>query len=329
MKCAWLAVDFFSMTRYNLDNGMKLLFFVIIVFIFLIPFFPDAHSTTKIVTEGYVNTSITYPEGIVRGSEFNISFLTENTSSTDRHNATMNVFLPEKIFSSKNDLGFFLERVAGTSSYGKTITIQSFPNSTLGQHFINVNLSHIDSNGERFSSIALPITVREEPEVIIEIIVQDSIYSEAEFPFLIKIESQGSDLRDVTVRIIPAEEITFRGQTLHTFSSIDRDTPITLRAELVTATAEKIGFEHYIPFQIIVEYTDDSDTERKSSKTISVLLRPRTMFELGSEGGFWIGGFYFTPTISIGAFIGIPALVFGSYKWYKKRMKNQKNRSKK
>ena len=304
---------------------MKLLFLIIIAFSFSIPFLPNAFSVTQLVQDGYVNTVITYPEGVVRGSEFNISFFIENKASLDRYNATMKISLPEKIFSSENELGFFFERIAGKSSYGKTITIQSFPNSTLGQHFINVDLSHIDSNGERFSSIAVAITVREEPKLVIKTNVQESIYSNAEFPFTITIESQGSDLTDVTVKIIPPEKITFRGQTLHTFSSLDRDTPISLRSVLVTASAEEVGYEHYIPFQITINYTDDTDTERSTSKTISILLRPKTFFEFGAEGGFWIGDFYFTQTISIGALIGIPVGLVGFYKWYKNRMKNQKN----
>lgn len=307
------------------DNDMKLLFLIIIAFCFSILFFPNAYSAIQKVEDGYIDTVITYPEGIVRGSEFNISFVTENKGSVDRYNATMKIFLPEKIFSSNDELGFFFERLADASSYGKTITIQSFPNSTLGQHFINVDLFHIDGAFERFSSVALPIIIREEPKLVIKINVQESIYSNAEFPFTIDIESQGSDLRDVTVKIIPPEIITFRGQTLHTFSYLDRDTPISLRSELVTASAEEIGYEHYIPFQITIDYTDDTNTERSTSKTISILLRPKTFFEFGAEGGFWIGDFYFTQTISIGALIGIPVGLIGFYKWYKNRMKNQKN----
>ena len=164
-------------------------------------------------------------------------------------------------------------------------------------------------------------------KLVITTSVQESIYSNAEFPFTVTIESQGSVLRDVTIKIIPPEIVTFRGQTQHTFSSLDRDTPISLRSELVTASTEEVGYEHYIPFQITVDYTDDTDTQRFTSETVSVLLRPKTFFEFGSEGGFWIGDFYFTPTVSLSTFIGIPAGLVGLYKWHKKRMKNKKNLS--
>lgn len=274
--------------------------------------------------EDQIRTTITYPEGVVRGSDFSISILIENLGSYDRENITMKMDFPQGIFSSENEVKYSFERIADDSSYGKSFSFRNLPNSTLGQQFINVDLSHIDTTNEiRYYSSALPITIIKEPKVIIKTKVPSSIYSDAEFPFIVEIESQGSSLRDVSVTIIPPDEITFRGQTLHTFSSIDRDTPISLRAELVTASQETIGYEHYIPFQIIVEYTDETDTERTTSKTISLLLRPKTFFEFGAEGGFWIGDFYFTPTISIGTFIGIPVGIFGFYKWYKKRMKKK------
>ncbi len=304
---------------------MKLELFILVVLGFSLFFLPNAYSATKLVDDGSIKTSIIHPEGVVRGSDFNISLLTENPHSVDRLNATVKITFPEKIFSSNDELAWFYERIAGKSSYGKTITVYSFPNSTLGDHFINVDLSHMDGDNERFSSVALPITIRGEPKLVISTSVQDSIYSNAEFPFIVTIESQGSTLHDVTIKIIPPEIVTFRGQTQHTFSSIDRDTPISLRSELVTAsTEEEVDYEHYIPFQITVDYTDDTDTVRSTSETVSILLRPKAFFEFGSEGGFWLGNFYFTPTISLGTFIGLPLGLFGLYRWHKRRTKSQK-----
>lgn len=304
---------------------MKILFYIILILgILFISILPDSFSATKVIDETGVKITITYPEVAVRGSDFNISFLIENSASYDRTNSTLQLSVQSEIFSINNDEGFFFDRVSVGSSYGKTITINSLSNSTIGQHFINIDYSHVDSAGDvRYSSSTLPITINEEPKVIIKTNVQDSIFSDAEFPFIVEIESQGSDLKDVTIKIIPPDEVTFRGQTSHTFSSIASYTPISLRAELITATESQVGYEHYIPFQIIVNYTDDTDTKRTTSETISVLLRPKTFFEFGVEGGFWIGEFYFTPTISIGALIGIPTALFGIYKLHKKRTKNR------
>ena len=303
---------------------MKKIFIIALIGIFTITLIPNSYSTTGVINEDNISTSITYPEGIVRGSDFNITFIIQNTGSYERKNVTMGLDYQQKIFSAHNEIDYLFERIADHSSYGKSFSMKSLPESTLGQQFINIELSHIDSiNKIRHYSLALPIQIIEEPKVVIKTIVSESIYSNAEFPFIVEIESQGSNLKDVSIKITPPNEITFRGQTLHTFSSIDKDTPISLRSELITADGKDVGYEHYIPFQITVEYTDETNTERETSKTISVLLRPKTLFEFGAEGGFWIGKFYFTPTISIGALIGITTGGYGFYKWYKKRMKNQ------
>ena len=302
--------------------GVVVIVVVAMLFGLLTVYPPNAYSATQLVDDGSIKTSITHPEGVVRGSDFNISILTENPHSVDRFNATLKITLADTVFSSDDKLEGFYPRLAAKSSYGQTVTVYSLPDSTLGEHFINVDLSHIDGDNERFSSVAIPITIRGEPKLVVSTSVQDSIYSNAEFPFIVTIESQGSALRDVTVKIIPPEIVTFRGQTQYTFSSIDRDTPISLRSELVTASAEEVDYEHYIPFQITVDYTDDTDTQRSTSETLSILLRPKAFFEFGSEGGFWLGSFYFTPTISLGTFVGLPLGLFGLYRWHKKRNKD-------
>lgn len=300
---------------------MKLLFTAIITVVFLFVLAPNAYSAIIVIEDGYFHTTITHPDRVIRGSDFNISILTKNEGSIDRFNATMKIMLPEKVLKSDDKLEEFYGRVAGDSSYGKTITIRSFPNSTFGEHFINIDISHIYGHIEYFSSVAVPITIREEPKVVINTNIQDSIYTDAEFPFTINIESQGSDLHNVTIKIIPPESVTFRGQTQHTFSSLDRDTPISLRSELITASTEEVNYEHYIPFQITVNYVDDTDTQRSTSETISVLLRPKTFFEFGGDGGFWFGDFYVTQTVSVGTIIGIFGSLFGVL--YKKRRNNR------
>ena len=284
---------------------MKILFLTTITFLFSIVFVTNAYSENTVMREDYIRTGITYPDDVVRGSDFNISFFIENTGSYERNNATMQMSFQSSAFESKDTDSYFFERITGDSSYGQTYNFVSLPNATLGLQFINIDLSHVNSRESRHYSTALPITIIEEPKVIIKTEVADSIYSDAEFPFIVQIESRNSNLRDISVTIVPPDEITFRGQTLHTFSSIDKDMPISLRAEIITTSVVSVDYEHYIPFQVFVKYTDESDTEREISKTISVLLKPKGWFEIGAEGGFWIGDIYIAPTISIGTLIGI------------------------
>ncbi len=276
------------------------------------------------ISADYIETHITHPDGVVRGDDFNISFHLKNSASTQRNNVSISLDFQPEVFSSDSELTFTLDTMAGYGEYGHTLHFESLPNATLGQHFINLQYSHIESDGDlRYYNSVLPIIIREEPKVLLKIKVQESIYAEAEFPFEVEIISQGSNLKDVTIQIIPPTEITFRGQTLHTFSSIDRDEPISLRADLVTGEQQQVGYEHYIPFQVNANYTDETDTPRSTSNTISVLLRPKSFFELGHEGGFWFGPIYFTPTIGIGTFVGIPGGMILFYKWYKKRFKKR------
>ena len=310
----------------NPKKRKRLIFVALVTLGFSIGFLPDAYPATQLVEDWYLHTTITYPDGVVRGSDFNISLLTENTGSDDRFNATARIMLPEKIFSSDDALEESYGLMSAESSYGRTVTVHSLSNSTLGEHFINIDLSHIDGDSERFSSVTLPITVREEPKLVISTSVQESIYADAEFPFIVNIESRDSTLRNLTIKIIPPEIITFRGQTQYTFSSLEKDTPISLRSELITASAQTVDYEHYIPFQITVDYTDDTDTERSISETVSVLLRPKAFFEFGAEGGFWLGSFYFTPTISFGALFGVLVGLIGFYRWHKTRGKSKGKR---
>lgn len=178
------------------------------------------------------------------------------------------------------------------------------------------------SDGE---NIAIPIEIRSEPKISIKTFVPNSIFTNAEFPFEIEIIGLGTSLSDVDVQIIPPEEIDFRGKTKHTFSSIDEDSPIRIIARLVTSNSGEVGFEHYIPFQILVNYVNDAGEEQSESKTISILLRPRTFLEWGSDGGLWIGDFFLVPTLSIGSIILAPlgTIIGILYQRYRKRSRSK------
>ena len=75
---------------------------------------------------------------------------------------------------------------------------------------------------------------------------------------------------------------------------------------LPISPSDDVKTEYKLPFEIIVEYTDDQGDKKSDSKTISLILRPRTFMELTTDGGIWIGDFFIAPYISIGTIIGIP-----------------------
>ena len=91
---------------------------------------------------------------------------------------------------------------------------------------------------------------------------------------------------------------------------------------------ENIATEQKIPFEVIVSYTDDIGNEVTDSKTIPMILRPRTMMEITSEGGIWIGDFFIAPYVSIGTIVGIPAGTLFSIAIKRSLDKKKKRKSK-
>jgi hypothetical protein len=155
-------------------------------------------------------------------------------------------------------------------------------------------------------NIAIPIELKGQPEVQINTITPTAIFPNAEFAFDVEILSKDIELRDVSVEIVAPEDIMFRGQSVHSFSSIQKNTPIMIRSQIITEPTD-ITTEHKLPFEVLVHYIDDTGTEKTTSKTVSLLLRPRTFMEITSDGGIWVGGVFLAPYVSIGTIVGIPA----------------------
>ena len=59
-----------------------------------------------------------------------------------------------------------------------------------------------------------------------------------------------------------------------------------------------------------------------------MILRPRTMMELTSDGGIWIGDFFIAPYVSIGTIVGIPAGTLFSIAIKRSLDKKKKRKSK-
>lgn len=262
--------------------------------------------TTKILFDNNsIETIIEYPESVVAGKKFTLSFLVNNKASIEKENITVlvdgqSIFIP----SSENEIQIL--RLSGYGSIGKTIDFEISPNATIGIQYMNLYFLKNETDSERFFNTALPIHITERPKLAIRTTTPDSIFTDAEFPFAVEIEGLGTSLSDVAVQIIPPKEINFRGETMHTFSFIEANTPVTMRSQLVTTGQGEVGIEHYLPFQIVVTYNDEIGEKQTESKTVSILLRPRTLFEWGSDGGLWIGGVFLAPTVSIGTFVGAP-----------------------
>ena len=96
----------------------------------------------------------------------------------------------------------------------------------------------------------------------------------------------------------------------------------------IITPSQEINTEYKIPFQVIVTYLNDLDQEETDSKTVSLLMRPRTFMELTTDGGIWIGDFFIAPYVSLGTIIGIPAGAILSLALRKKFSDSKKSKRK-
>ena len=274
---------------------------------------PNAYAETITQNlEGGMDIEITYPDEIVVGREGVVSFLVKNNGWEDKQDVKFAFSLSDIPGLVVKPDGFFINRLAQGGSVGENVNLQITDDTNTGIHFMNVKYSHVlVANNETpqepfFHDIAIPITIKEDPGVTIHTITPESIFTNAEFPISVEVLSKDIDITDVNIKIIPPKDIEFRGETLHTFSKIEQNTPVGITSRIITPT-EEVNTEYKLPFEIIVTYTDDIGDEKEDAQTVSVVLRPRTFMELTTDGGIWIGDFFIAPYVSLGTIIGIPA----------------------
>lgn len=314
---------------------MNNLFWLVPLLIGLFTLLPGVHAE-KIIhnLDGGMDIEITYTKEIVAGREGNLSFLVKNNGWEDKQDISL-------VFSSQDnaiDAGpsdrITIEKLAQGGSYGGNVDLLISRDASFGLHFLNLKYSHVlIANNETpqpavFHDIAIPITVKEDASVRVYTKMPESIFANAEFPIDVEIISEDIDITDVSLRVVPPKDIEFRGETLHMFSKIEKNTPIGITSHIITPV-EEVNTEYRLPFKIIVEYTDDVGTEKTDSQTVSVVLRPRTFMELTTDGGIWIGNFFIAPYVSLGTIIGVPAGAIISLLVRRNQTSNKKRTKKK
>ena len=275
-------------------------------------YLPSAEAETiKQTMEGSMDLQITHPESSIVRRTFSISVLIENNGWEDKQDISLIITNTDNSVIAVGSNEIRIDRLSTEGSYGSTIDFKISSNATVGTHFLNILYSQVlVKNNEEpqmptSKNIAIPIMIKEQPKVTIHTITPETIFPNAEFPFEVEIISQDIDLTDVSVQIIPSDNILFLGEEIHSFSSIQQKVPVSISTQIKTPQQE-LGTEHKIPFQVIVSYTDDLGNEKTDSKTVPLVLRPRTFMELTTDGGIWIGNFFIAPYVSIGTIIGIP-----------------------
>ncbi len=267
--------------------------------------------TVKLSQDGGMEIEIVHPDSVLNERTFSISFLIQNNGWESKQNIILKLTNPDDAFTPVAEETIRIEELTSSSSFGTTLDYVVHKDATEGTHFINIDYSQIllsnnvDPMPQTQMNIAIPIEVLNKPEIVIETITPESIFAKSEFSIQATIISSDIDLEDITLEII-APDIEFRGDTFYKLSSLEKQTPYTISAELITPV-ENVTTEYTIPVKVILTYTDDLGETNTSTQSMPLLLRPKTFMELTNDGGIWIGDFFIAPYVSIGTIVGIPA----------------------
>ena len=267
--------------------------------------------TVKLSQDGGMEIEIVHPDSVLNERTFSISFLIQNNGWESKQNIILKLTNPDDAFTPVAEETIRIEELTSSSSFGTTLDYVVHEDATEGTHFINIDYSQIllsnnvDPMPQTQMNIAIPIEELNRPEIVIETITPESIFAKSEFSIQATITSSDIDLEDITLEII-APDIEFRGDTFYKLSSLEKQTPYTISAELITPV-ENVTTEYTIPVKVILTYTDDLGETNTSTQSMPLLLRPKTFMELTNDGGIWIGDFFIAPYVSIGTIVGIPA----------------------
>ena len=267
--------------------------------------------TVKLSQDGGMEIEIVHPDSVLNERTFSISFLIQNNGWESKQDIILKLTNPDDAFTPVAEEKIRIEELTSSSSFGTTLDYVVHKDATEGTHFINIDYSQIllsnnvDPMPQTQMNIAIPIEVLNRPEIVIETITPESIFAKSEFSIQATITSSDIDLEDITLEII-APDIEFRGDTFYKLSSLEKQTPYTISAELITPV-ENVTTEYTIPVKVILTYTDDLGETNTSTQSMPLLLRPKTFMELTNDGGIWIGDFFIAPYVSIGTIVGIPA----------------------
>ena len=297
---------------YNIMNNSLIILSIIPLLFFsnteyAIPVYSD---TIKQSMDASMDLEITYPNSVISGRIFPVSFLIQNNGWESKQEISLTLENPDSTFTPLSKSHIFIDELTSTSSFGISLDYLVNEDVTEGIHFINIDYSQIllsnnvDPMPVTQMNLAIPIEVQKRPQVLIETISPESIFSKSEFTIQATITSDDIDLEDITLEII-APDIEFRGDTFYKLSSLTKQTPYTISAELITPV-ENVMTEYNIPVMVILTYTDDLGETNTSTQSIPLLLRPKTFMELTNDGGIWIGDFFIAPYVSIGTIVGIP-----------------------
>ena len=216
------------------------LFWIIPLLAVFLMLVSDAHANTETMNvEGGVEVEITYPGEIVAGREGIVSILVRNNGWEDKQDISFVFSLPDvPSITVEPSEGITIDRLAQGGSYGKNVSLQVAEETRPGVYFLNMRYTHVlVANNETpqdpfIQDIAISITIKEDASVTVITKTPESIFANAQFPIEVEILSEDIDITDVRIRMVPPEGIEFLGETLYTFSRIERNTPVGITAQI-------------------------------------------------------------------------------------------------
>ena len=268
-----------------------------------------AAEVREVGMEGGVRVEIAYPESVILGEIFAVTILVENGGWEDKQDITFEFEPGAALVPSTGRI--VIDRIAEGGTVGRTVEFTA-ADVVGGRYFLNIAYSQVLVRDNQVpqepfvTNMAIPILVKEVPRVVIRTSVPESIFADAEFPFEVEVVSHDIDLHNLQVRIVPPDDIWFRGETMHLFSDLEKGRNIRVVSQIITPQ-ETIGTQYGVPFGVVVTYEDHEGEARTISETVMLLMRPRTFLEMTGDGGIWVGGFFIAPYVSIGTIVGIPA----------------------
>lgn len=127
-------------------------------------------ATIKQTMEGGMDVTITYPDSVIAGRDFAVSFLVKNNGWEDKQDISLVITTQDDSIMTKNGT-LSVARLSKEGSYGGTIDFSSSAAAKPGTYYLNALYSQVLlSNNETpmpqtQKNIAIPIDLKAQPEI--------------------------------------------------------------------------------------------------------------------------------------------------------------------
>jgi len=237
-------------------------------------FYPVFAYSTFADLEIGIDVNVFHPLYVEPGQKFIVGLLIRNSNLDPAENLVFDVSTDESAINMLSEKPIIIKTIGnGQSSIGRVLYFQVEPTALPGAQYINFNYKHEYDINPISKDFSVTFDIKEKPLVLVRSVTPEIIFAEGEFPFKIEITPEQTEIRDVSVLLIPPNEINLNNENKYNFPSIYRDSPITLDAKLALTDFKGSDVnEYYKTFKIKINYTDIVGKEHSDTNDISILL---------------------------------------------------------